>query len=309
MLSDRRRLPPINAIRVFEAAARLQSFTRAGEELGMTQAAVSYQIKLLEERLGFRLFVRAPRQVTLTPNGRRLSASASEAFRVLEAAFASTSQDAESVLSITTFSTFSANWLVPRLGAFQVAHPQLAVRVDTSSTLVDLTKEDFDIGIRLGDGRWPGVEAHFLFEEPATALVPTAALATLGPDPEPRDLLKLRLIGPIDWWVRWFEVAGVPASTLPARTPLVLETQYMEVGAALAAGNAAAIVWPRYFAREIVAGLLVRPFAAELPGDSVWAAYDRSRRASPKIRAFIGWLKAEVEREAGAGASRGRRKS
>ncbi len=301
MQSDRRRrLPPINAIRVFEAAARLLSFTRAGEELGMTQAAVSYQIKLLEERLGFLLFVRAPRQVTLTPHGHRLSASATEAFRILETAFDAAADGSESVLSLTTWSTFSANWLAARIGAFQVAHPKLAVRVDTSSRVVDLTREDFDVAIRAGDGQWPGVEAHYLFDDTTAALVPAQAAASLGPAPKPSDLLKLRLIGPVDWWRRWFEAAGVSKPDLPNRTTLELETQYMEVAAAVAAGDAAVIVSPRYFARELAAGVLVRPFSVELPGVGTWAVHDRARRGSPKIRAFVGWLKTVVEREAGA---------
>jgi LysR family glycine cleavage system transcriptional activator len=299
-----RKLPPINAIRVFEAAARLSSFTRAGEELGMTQAAVSYQIKLLEERLGFALFRREARQVVLTARGRRLSASASEAFRVLEAAFASATDTAASVLTITTWSTFSANWLVPRLGAFQVAHPELAVRVDTSHRLVDLTREDVDIAVRTGAGDWPGLDCRFLFEDVVTALVPAqaAARAALA---HPRDLLRLRLVGPIEWWTRWFALSGVPASELPERTALELETQYMEVSAAIAAGDAAVIVSPRYFERELASGVLVRPFPEHLEGQRIWVAHDKARSRSPKIRAFVRWLLAQTQ-EAGAEAASNR---
>jgi LysR family glycine cleavage system transcriptional activator len=289
------KLPPINAIRVFEAAARLGSFTRAGAELGMTQAAVSYQIKLLEERLGFALFRREARQVVLTPNGRRLSASASEAFRVLEAAFASANASAANVLTITTWSTFSANWLVPRLGAFQVAHPELAVRVDTSHRMVDLTREDVDVAIRSGQGEWPGLESRFLFEDVLTALVPARAAARLKSLSHPRDLLALRLIGPIDWWTEWFARSGVPASELPERTALELETQYMEVSAALAAGDAAVIVSPRYFERELASGALLRPFPEHLEGQRIWAVHDKARSRSPKIRAFLRWLCAQTE--------------
>jgi LysR family glycine cleavage system transcriptional activator len=290
-----RKLPPINAIRVFEAAARLGSFTRAGAELGMTQAAVSYQIKLLEERLGFALFRREARQVVLTPNGRRLSTSASEAFRVLETAFASTTDAAASVLTITTWPTFSANWLVPRLGGFQVAHPELAVRVDTSHRLMDLTREEVDVAVRTGGGDWPGVEARFLFEDVVAPLVPAQAAQRLGGIKHPRDLLKLRLIGPIDWWRQWFALSNVPADALPERTALELETQYMEVSAALSAGDAATIVSPRYFERELAAGVLLRPFPEHLEGQRIWLAYDKARSRSPKIRAFVRWLLAQTQ--------------
>lgn len=291
----RRRLPPINAIRVFEAAARLESFTRAGDELGMTQAAVSYQIKLLEERLGFALFRREPRRVTLTPRGRRLSASATEAFRVLEAAFGDAAKAAESVLTISTMPTFSANWLVPRLGAFQVAHPKLAVRVDTTHRLVDLTREDVDVGIRSGDGDWPGHEAKLLFDDSLAALAPAEAVARFGPFTHPRDVLRLRLIGPIDWWRKWFALGGVPDDELPERTTLELESQYAEVSAAISTGDAAAIVSPLYFTRELEAGVLVQPFDHLVPEGKVWVTYDRARRQSPKIRAFVRWVRAEAE--------------
>jgi LysR family glycine cleavage system transcriptional activator len=298
-----RRLPPINAIRVFEAAARLESFTRAGEELGMTQAAVSYQIKVLEERLGYPLFVRETRRVSLTPRGRQLSIAATEAFRTLEAAFAATTESAETLLTITTTPSFSANWLAPRLGGFQIAHPHLAVRVDTSIRVIDLLREDMDIAVRWGDGNWPGLEAHFLMEDAMTVLVTARAAAQFGPFTHPRDLLKLRLIGWIDGWRRWFAQTDVPLSALPERPALEFETQQMEVNAALSIGDAAVIVSPRYFERELQAGLLVRPFPVELGGNHIWVVYDRSRRRSPKIRDFVSWIRAEVAADAKADAS------
>ena len=126
------KLPPLTAIRAFEAAARHESFTKAAAELGMTQAAISYQVKLLEDRVGAPLFLRQPKKVVLSEVGKRLAPQVSEAFHRLEAAFAAMRGTAEGVLSVTTVHTFATNWLVPRLGAFQLAHPDIAVRLDVS---------------------------------------------------------------------------------------------------------------------------------------------------------------------------------
>src|SRR5512138_1146449 len=157
------KLPPLSAIRAFEAAARHGSFTRAADELGMTQAAVSYQVKLLEDRVSTPLFVRQPRRVVLSEAGKRLAPAVAEAFQLLNAAFANLRETDENVLSVTAVNTFCTNWLVPRLGTFQVAHPTIAVRLDASSRLVDFTREEIDIGIRAGKGKWPGLKAHPLF--------------------------------------------------------------------------------------------------------------------------------------------------
>src|SRR5919202_6175978 len=123
-----RRLPPLAAVRAFEAAARHENFTLAAAELGLTQAAVSYQIKLLEDRLGVPLFVRSKRRVTLSDAGRRVAPLVSTAFDGISEAFAGLVDDDESVLTISTTQTFASNWLAARLGAFQLARPELAVR-------------------------------------------------------------------------------------------------------------------------------------------------------------------------------------
>src|SRR3954447_10884840 len=136
-------LPPLSAVRVFEAAARHLSFTKAAEELGMTQAAVSYQIKVLEERVGTPLFLRLPRKVALSETGQRLAPAANEAFELLRTAFTSARDKSQGVLSMTVVTTFATNWLVPRLGSFQYANPSLAVRLDTSTRLIDFSREEF----------------------------------------------------------------------------------------------------------------------------------------------------------------------
>ncbi len=295
-----RRPPPINAVRVFEAAARLGSFTRAAAELGMTQAAVSYQIKVLEDRLGFLVFRREPRQVVLTSTGLRLSRAASEAFSILRGAFADVQDASEHLLNITALPTFSSNWLAPRLGGFQVAHPDIAVRVDTSPRMLDLTREDVDVGIRMGEGPWPGLTAHFLMSHKIAPLVPARADAARGPIVKPEDLLKFRLVGPITWWRQWFDLAGAADAALPATTVLELQTQQMEVAAALSSDDAAVIVSPTFFAPEIAARTLLRPFKTSLPDRDIWLVHDERRKNSRKIAAFVRWILAEMEPDAEA---------
>src|SRR5579862_2207644 len=150
---------PLSAIRVFEAAARLLSFTRAAEELGITQAAVSWQVKALERRLDQPLFRRLPREVALTPAGERLGRAATDAIGLLRSAISDISDSGEGVLAISTMQTMATQWLAPRLGSFQLAHPKIAVRLESSSQIVDLTHDGFDVALRSGQGDWPGLDA------------------------------------------------------------------------------------------------------------------------------------------------------
>ena len=156
------RLPPLAAIRAFEAAARTLNFTKAAEELGMTQAAVSYQIKLLEERLGELLFLRRPRKLVLTEAGDRLAPRTSEAFDILREAYGRFAKDGPATLTISTTHTFASHWLAPRLGTFQLRYPQIAARLETSERIVDFASEEVDVGIRSGLGGWPGLRAPAL---------------------------------------------------------------------------------------------------------------------------------------------------
>src|ERR1700741_3953785 len=188
------KLPPLPAIRAFEAAARHESFTKAAAELGMTQAAVSYQVKLLEDRVGAPLFLRQSRRVVLSEAGRRLAPPVTEAFQRLQAAFALMRETNERGLSVTVIQSFATNWLVPRLGTFQMAHPDIAVRVDTAGRMIDLTREDIDVGIRTGRGNWPGLKAHLLMPSEFTPLCSAEFLARVGPLACPADLLRLPLL-------------------------------------------------------------------------------------------------------------------
>src|SRR3982751_6783568 len=186
-----RRLPPLAAVRAFEAAARAENFTAAAAELGMTQAAVSYQVKSLEERLGAPLFVREKGRVKLTALGQRLLPSWPSGFDSIESAFASHREEDESLLTVTTTHTFANTWLAWVLGAFQMEHPDLAVRLSTSNDLCDLRGGDADVAIRGGGGGWEGMEEYQLFESSFTPMASPECIAAaerkLGRPIEPHD--------------------------------------------------------------------------------------------------------------------------
>ncbi|ATQ42121.1 LysR substrate-binding domain-containing protein [Caulobacter mirabilis] len=282
---------PLSAIRLFEAAARLKSFTRAAEELGVTQAAVSWQVKALEKRLDQPLFQRLPREIVLTPAGERLSRAATEAITVLRTAFSDLVDTGEGVLAITTLQTIANQWLAPRLGSFQLANPKLAVRLETDGRMVDLTREPFDVAIRAGGGEWPGLESHFLFPSELTPLCTPGLRERLGGLARPEDLIDAPLIGLPEEWAAWFRAAGVAAPERTALAPrLTGDAQMIEVASALA-GQGVALGSPILFAAEIAAGRLARPFEATFAlNGGHWLAYPRDRRRSPKIAAFRDWL-------------------
>jgi LysR family glycine cleavage system transcriptional activator len=299
------RLPPLPAIRAFEAAARLLSFTRAAEELAMTQAAVSYQVKVLEERVGSPLFTRYPRRVELTETGEILARSATEAFRVLGDGYEAARSTGLGTLSITTIPTFAANWLALHLGSFQMAHSGIAVRLDTSNRLVDLMSEDFDVGIRSAtNGDWPGLVSHKFFPARFTPMLSPALAETVGPIARPEDLLKLPLLEASDpWWKMWFDAAGVDASSnLSARPSSDLGSQAY-VGRAAVAGQGAAILTRDMFEAELSNGSLIQPFELTASDDyAYWLVYPEARRNVPKIKAFREWLLREVRESLGADA-------
>ena len=291
------KLPPLSAIRAFEAAARHQSFTRAAEELGMTQAAVSYQIKVLEDRVGTSLFARLPRQVALTEAGGQLAPAITEAFELLHAAFEGVGANVDSVLTMSVLPTIAAHWVVPRLGRFQAAYPQIVVEVDTDQDVVDFTRDGVDLGIRSGLGNWPGLEAHRLLPSHFTPVC-SPRLLEGRIMAKPADLLALPLIGPGDsWWGEWFSAAGLPGVSLSDRRGPTLHTQQFE-GMAAIAGQGVALVNPYFFADDIAAGRLVQVFDLVLEAQrSYWVVYPKARRRSPKIRAFRDWILEEAARE------------
>ena len=284
-------MPPLASLRVFEAAARLGNFTRAAEELGMTQAAVSYQIKLLEERSGGALFRRAARHVELTDLGRQLAPAVREAFELIRDAFAGARAHADGSLIISSVATFATQWLARHLGTFQIVQPNLAVRVETSGQLADFNRDTVDVAIRSGKGDWPGLTSHLLVPASFTPMLHPDLLQSIGGLREPADLLKLKIIDPSDpWWQLWFEAAGVSCTDLGSRTQTRLGAQILEANAA-AAGQGVAILTPWFYRDEIERGRLVQPFPLTCDdGSGYWLCYQTARRNSPKIKAFRQWI-------------------
>ena len=285
---------PLSAIRVFEAAARLKSFTKAADELGVSQAAVSWQVKALEQRLDQPLFTRLPREVVLTPAGERLSRAATEAVTILRMALSDLVDTGEGVLSITTVQSLGAQWLAPRLGGFQVAHSKLAVRLETSSRVVDLQRENVDLALRGGGGQWPGLESCFLAPSIQTALCTPAFLARIGGLATPADLIDAPRIGSAAEWATWFDAAGVEPCDTRVAPRLMADAQALEVASALAE-QGVALGSPIFYAQDIVQGRLVAPFDVVAQyGGGYWITYPAERRRVRKIAAFRDWILAQA---------------
>jgi LysR family glycine cleavage system transcriptional activator len=298
MIWDMRQLPPLAAIRVFEAAARHENFTSAANELGMTQAAVSYQVKLLEERLRAPLFTREKGRARLTALGARLLPTLSGAFDAIDAAFAAHREDDEALLTIATTQTFANAWLVWRLGGFQLDHPDLAVRLTTGGTLVDLNAGEADVAIRAGAGKWDGLVAEMLMPIDYAPMCSPGFLrkveAKLGRSIEPKDLLDLPVVVPGDEWLpRWLAKAGVDMPTKPKRGGLRLESQIDEAAAAMA-GQGFVMLTPAFWPNDIAEGRLAMPFDFTTEGRfGYWLAMPPGRRNVPKIKRFREWLLAK----------------
>jgi LysR family glycine cleavage system transcriptional activator len=292
-------IPPLSAVRAFEAAARHENFSRAAEELAMTQAGVSYQMKLLEERLGAPLFVRKGRGMVLTDLGRRIAPRVSEAFTALGEAFAIARTESDTILGITAPRTFATNWLAGRLGEFHIVRPDLAVRLDVSDQLVDLAASEFDVAIRGMPAPAAGLVSHFLMRMPVTPLANPSFLAR-HPLATPADLqAAVRLSPEDDWWDLWFASLDMGGAEGPGRSGIRFESQVLDGHAAIA-GHGVAILSPPMFQPAIDAGLLVQPFVHVANyGNAFWLVYPEHKRNMAKVRAFRDWLLDAVRRAAG----------
>lgn len=291
-----RKLPPLSAIRVFEAAARHEHFTAAADELGMTQAAVSYQIRALEDRVGASLFERSKGRVRLTDIGRRLLGPLTDAFDRMDAAFAAVRTDDENLLSISTTSTFANTWLAWRIGGFQMEHANLAVRLDASNSLIDFATSEFDVAIRAGEGEWPGLHATRLFEIDYTPICSPWFMDEWkkehgGRDMEPCDLIGLPQVSANDPWLdQWLKERGVDVPEQPPQPGVQLDSQTAE-GTAAMAGRGIAMLTPFFWRYDLTDGRLVRPFReTSSRGWGYWLVYPEHRRQSPKIKRFCEWL-------------------
>ena len=291
-----RRLPPLSAVRVFEAAARHEHFTTAATELGMTQAAVSYQIRSLEERVGVKLFERGKGRVRLTEAGKRLLAPLSDAFDRIDGAFAALRTEDDSQLAISTTMTFANTWLAWRIGGFQMEHPGLAVRLSTSGELVDFARDEFDVAIRAGMGEWPGLHAQKVIGIDFTPMCSPRFLAEWreahpGRRLEPADLRDLPRVSSNDpWFDQWLSEMGVAAPEHPPRAGVQLDSQTAE-GTATMAARGFGMLTPFFWRWDLTEGRLVRPFAhVASRGWAYWLVCPEHRRAVPKIKRFCEWL-------------------
>jgi len=292
-----RRLPPLAAVRVFEAAARHENFTAAANELGMTQAAVSYQVKLLEERLGAPLFRREKRRVVLTDAGRKAAPQITRAFDAMDAAFGAIRADDAAVLTVSTSNTFANTWLAWRLGSFQMNHPEMAVRLLTSDALADFVSDDVDVAIRAGLGGWDGLHEELLVRIDFTPMCSPGFLRRHGPFTA-EDMLRIPQISPHDpWWPFWLREAGVEVPDGPPRIGVRLDSQAHEGHAAMA-GQGMAMLTPFFWRNDLAEGRLVRPFdQVSTRGYAYWLCYPEARRGVAKIRRFREWLLDELARD------------
>lgn len=283
---------PLNALRVFETVARLQNFTRAGDELGMTQTAVSYQIKLLEEHLGEAVFIRKPRALQLTLAGERLLPRVTEAFGLLNDAVNQARHGADEILEIHSTPTFASHWLARNLGAFQLEYPHIAVRLQRGTQLTNFNREPADVAIRIGIGPWQGLVCHPLIRLSYTPMLSPRLAESIGGVSEPGDLLKLPLISDDDdgRWKVWFAEAGVDTLQGNTRRLNAFGALDLETGAALA-GHGVAMLSPFYVQEELASGRLIQPFDLSWTDDNTyWLVYPHGRRNLPKIKAFQEWL-------------------
>ena len=276
----------LSALRAFEAAARHLSFTRAGMELSVTQAAISHQVKSLEERLGLELFRRTPRGLVLTDEGRALMLPVGESFAQLSRALGQfESGRLKDVVTVGAVGTFAVGWLMDRLPDFTLRHPMIDLRLLTNNNKVDLAGESLDYAIRFGDGAWHGIHAEKIMDAPCA---PVCSPATAEKLKTPADLAACPLLRSYrsQDWPQWLRLAGAPDVT--ARGTL-FDSSWIMVQAALRGGGVA-LVPVAMFGRELERGDLVQPFAFEADLGSYWLTRLMSRSESRGMVSFRNWL-------------------
>ena len=293
-------LPSLNGLQVFEAAARHLSFTRAAAELNVTQTAVSHQIRRLEEQLGIRLFVRQNRGLQLTREALDYLPSVRAAFEDLRRATDRLHhRQRNDVLMVSTTISLAAKWLVPRLAAFQEAHPGIEVRISTGTRLVDFRREEIDVAIRYGRGHWPGLRADWLMAEDIFPVCSPALLTGPRKLAVLADLAQHTLLHADtgrDEWVLWLTAAGLPPS-LATQRGLTFDQRLMALQAAMD-GLGVALGAARIVESDLAAGRLVVPFGAVvLPAEAGYYLVGPAETAdTPKIALFREWLMRSARR-------------
>lgn len=287
-----RRLPPLRSLRAFEAAARHLSFARAADELHVTPAAISQQIKILEAHLDVALFRRGP-QLTLTEPAAAALPMVSDAFDRLERAVARLRQGRESgPLVVSAPPTFAARWLIPRLGRFQARHPDIDLRLSASFKLVNFDTEDVDIALRYGSGKYPGLHSERLMAE---AVFPVASPNLAERLKSAKDLLDVTLLhnSAMDWdntfpnWPAWLANAGVDVP--PGLSPRRFDDFNLVVQAALA-GLGVGLMWTSLVSEELASGRLVALFPAQPLVNAYHIVCPTKHLDNPKVAAFRAWV-------------------
>ena len=296
------RLPSLNGLRAFEAAARHLSFTLAASELNVTQTAISHQIRRLEEELGIRLFVRQNRALALTPEARDYLPGVRAAFNDLRLATDRLlRKDDDKVLTVSTLASLAAKWLLPRLTDFQERHPGIDVRITTSTSLVDFQRDNVDAAIRYGRGQWPGLRADWLMADELFPVCSPSLLRGDKPLRQPEDLRGYPLLhtsnANSDDWRLWLTAAGLPVDI--ARQPgITFDMIFMTIQAAID-GIGVAMGRTSYVQDDIAKGRLVVPFKIALPTDAgFYLVAPEGRREAPKLSAFRQWMIAATQNKA-----------
>ncbi|MGY3440129.1 MULTISPECIES: LysR substrate-binding domain-containing protein [unclassified Bradyrhizobium] len=292
-----RRHLPLNALRAFEASARLLSFTRAGMELRVTQTAISHQVKQLEDTLGASLFRRLPRGLVLTDEGLALLPVLTDALDRIGAAIDRIeAKGTREVVTVGCVTTFATGWLLQRVDRFKRAYPYIDLRLLTNNNRVDIAGDGLDLALRFGDGSWHGTEAIHLLSAP---LSPVCCPDVAGRLRKPSDLAQEFLLRSYraEEWPLWFAVAGAPCPKIQG--PIFDSSVAMAEAAARGVG--VGLVPIAMFNNELVSGRLMRPFAAEVPAGSYWLTWLKSREVTPGMRAFRDWLLETLRAEASEG--------
>jgi len=281
---------PLNALRAFEASARLCSFTRAGLELSVTQTAVSHQVKSLEEILGLTLFERLPRGLALTEEGHALLPVLTDAFRRMSAMLSRLEQGKyHEVLTIGAVGTFAVGWLVPRLAQFQHRHPTIDLRLKTNNNLADMLADGLDYCIRFGNGAWHGIDAVPLMAAP---LAPVCAPALADQVRIPADLLTCPLLRSYrrDEWGLWFAAVGLEAPTLRG---WIFDSS-LAMAQAAAQGAGVALIPVTMFETDLAAGRIIQPFDVTVTVGRYWLTRLISHEPTHAMRVFHDWILAEL---------------
>jgi LysR family glycine cleavage system transcriptional activator len=296
------RIPPMQALRAFEAAARTRSLTKAAETLSLTHGAISHQIKALEGTLGVRLVERAGRGIRVTDDGERLAARLRAALAEISDAIREASERSNPrQLRVSATPSFAARWLLPRLGNFLARHRDIDIDVRSSLSLVDFRRDDADVAIRYGYGTWPDVKAEHLLSD-VYFPVCSPRLAPRLPA-HPRDLARYTLLRSDDeWWKPWFEAVGLDWPE-PSRGPIFNDAALMLQAAV--DGQGIALARTSLLGNDVRNGLLVRLFDIDVPAPRRhYLVYPPRLAGSPKLAAFREWLLDEIRADEGKGAVR-----